>query len=153
MPAPLFSFTVSMKQLLLLPLLLLGAWPAISQTTGPVAIPSTVSPSSAEVCLPADQAQVIRAALIRFEWLKRAYVQKSGAYQSLLAGHEQDSLLLASNGRLIGWYRAAYIQEQALRQDATARLAVSQGKAARRGLLVGVEGVLLALLAYVVVTK
>lgn len=116
-------------------------------------MPLTVPPSSAEVYLPADQAQVIQAALARFELLKRAYVQKSGAYRSLLAGHEQDSLLLASNGRLINWYQAAYIQEQGLRKDAITRLAVSQGKASRRGLLVGVQGALLALLAYVIVTK
>lgn len=105
------------------------------------------------MCLEARQAQVIEAALRRFELLKRAYAQKSGAYQGLLAVHAQDSLLLASNGYLIRWYKGAYSQEQGLRQDATTKLAVSQGKATRRGLLVVVEAAALALLAYVIVTK
>jgi hypothetical protein len=142
-----------MKQLLLLPLLLLSAWPATSQTIVPAATLSTVPPSSAEVCLPPSQAQVIQAALTRFELLKRAYAQKSTAYRSLLAGHEQDSLLLASNGRLITWYKDAYAEEQGLRQDATTKLAASQDKATRRSLLLTVESAALLLLTYLLLTK
>ena len=105
------------------------------------------------MCLEARQAEVIQAALNRFELLKQAYAAKSGAYQSLLAAHHQDSLLLASNGHLIGWYKATYIQEQSLRQDTATRLALSRSQATRRGLLAAVEAAALALLTYVILTK
>jgi hypothetical protein len=105
------------------------------------------------VCLEAKQAAVIEAALNRFELLKQAYAAKSAAYQSLLASHAQDSLLLASNGHLIGWYKSAYAEEQQLRQDAAAKLRSSQSKATRRGLLVTVEAAALVLLAYILITK
>jgi sulfur transfer complex TusBCD TusB component (DsrH family) len=105
------------------------------------------------VCLEAKQAEVIRAALNRFELLKQAYAEKSGAYQGLLVGHEQDSLLLASNGRLIAWYKESYAQEQGLRQDATAKLYVRQRQATRRGLLAGIEALTLILLTYALITN
>jgi hypothetical protein len=138
---------------LLLPLFLLSAWSAHSQITNPAPTPSTASHPSAEVCLEAKQAQVIQAALSRFERLKQAYAEKSAAYQGLLVGHEQDSLLLASNGRLVAWYKESYAQEQGLRQDATAKLYVRQRQATRRGLLAVVEALVLALLTYSLITN
>jgi hypothetical protein len=85
--------------------------------------------------------------------LKQAYTAKSGAYQNLLSAHRQDSLLLATDGRLLGQYQRAYEQEQFLHQDIAGKLALSQHQARRRGLLAVVEAVAIALLGYGLITK
>jgi hypothetical protein len=138
---------------LLLPFLLLSTWPALSQTTNPAITSLTAPTLSSKVCLESHQAEVIQAALTRFELLKQAYVAKSGAYQSLLTGHMQDSLLLVSHGHLLTWYQATYLQEQQLHQETTRKLRVSQQRATRRGLLAASEAVLLGLIAYSFFTK
>lgn len=116
-------------------------------------MPLTVSPASANVCVSAQQATVIQGALDRFERLKPAYVAQSAAYRSLLVSHGQDSLLLASNGHLITWYKNAYTQEQGLRQDLNGKLTTCQHKAARRGFMNVVEAAALVFLGYVLITK
>lgn len=146
------TYTSSLMKLLL-PLLLLGTWPAHSQTTSPAPTPLTAALPSGKVCLEPHQAEVIQAALTRFELLKQAYVAKSGAYQGLLAGHVQDSLLLVSHGHLLTWYRATYHQEQQLHLETTRRLCVSQQRATRRGLLATGEAALLAFVAYRLLSK
>ena len=137
----------------LLLLSLLSTWPAHSQPTSRGATPSIAPTPSAEVCLQARQAEVIQAALNRFELLKQAYAAKSGAYQSLLAAHRQDSLLLATDGRLLNQYQRAYEQEQVLHQDAVGKLALTRRRATRRGLLAVVEAVGLVLLGYSLISK
>lgn len=137
----------------LLLLILLNAWPAHSQPTSQGATPSTAPTPSSKVCLEARQAEIIRAALNRFELLKQAYAAKSGAYQGLLAAHRQDSLLLATDGRLLGQYQRAYEQEHLLHQDTVGKLALSQHQARRRRLLAVVEAVAIALLGYSLTTK
>lgn len=75
------------------------------------------------------------------------------AYDGLTRVVRKDSLILAGNTRLINWYKGAYSEEQLLRQDANKKLEISQGKARRRGLLVAIEAVGLALLGYVIITR
>lgn len=145
-----------MKPVLLLPLLALGllsAWPAHSQPTSRTPTPSTAPTPSANVCLPPQQAEVIQAALTRFELLKQADVAKAGAYQSLLAAHAQDSILLTTNGNLLDQYQRLYQQEQVLRQDAVGKVALNQRQATRRGLLAVVEAAAITLLGYSLITK
>jgi hypothetical protein len=89
---------------------------------------------------------VIASALRRFERLKPAY-------NALTQVVKQDSLALAGNARLINWYKGAYGEEQQLRQDATNKYQVAQGKARRRGWLVALELAGLALAGYVIITK
>lgn len=105
------------------------------------------------MCIDAEQAAVIQAALGRFELLKQAYAAKSGAYQSLLTAHTQDSLLLATNGHLLSQYQRALQQEQVLHQDALGKGAFTQHQARRRGLLVIVEAAAIALLGYSLIVK
>jgi hypothetical protein len=120
---------------LLLPFLLLSTWPALSQTTNPAITSLTAPTLSSKVCLESHQAEVIQAALTRFELLM------------------QDSLLLVSHGHLLTWYQATYLQEQQLHQETTRKLRVSQQRATRRGLLAASEAVLLGLIAYSFFTK
>jgi hypothetical protein len=67
--------------------------------------------------------------------------------------HAKDSTAVAGQARLIDWYKGAYAEEQGLRQDSNAKLAISQGKATRRGLLVAIEAIALGLAGYVIITK
>jgi hypothetical protein len=139
--------------LLFLPLLLLRSWPAHSQATSPAFTPLTASTPSGKVCLESQQAAVIQAALTRFELLKQAYAAKSSAYQGLLGGHVQDSLLLVSHDHLLTWYQVTYLQEQQLHQETARQLRVSQQQASRRGLLAVSQTALLTLVAYFLLIK
>jgi hypothetical protein len=84
--------------------------------------------------------------------MKPAYAQLYQANKAWHTVHAKDSTLLAGNGRLINWYKGAYAEEQALRQDSNNKLQVSQGKAKRRGWTIALESLALALLGYATVT-
>jgi hypothetical protein len=105
------------------------------------------------VCIPASQARQIAQALQRFEKLKPAYLLKQQAIADWRAVHGQDSAIAAKQVLLINWYKITYAEEQGLRQDSNKKLAISQGKARRRGLLVAIETVGIALAGYVIITK
>jgi ferric-dicitrate binding protein FerR (iron transport regulator) len=96
---------------------------------------------------------VIASALRRFEKLKPAYAAKVQANQQWRAVHQQDSIALAAHSKTTDLYQESLATEHALRADATAKLKVSKGKATRRGLLVAIEALGLALAGYVILTK
>jgi hypothetical protein len=108
--------------------------------------------ASGKVCIPAEQALILARAVQRFERLKRAYAEKSQAYQALSFAFRQDSSALTGKDKLIDWYKITYTEEQSLRQDSNKKLAITQGKAKRRGLLLAAESIALAAMGYLVIT-
>ncbi len=95
---------------------------------------------------------MITRALQRFERVKRAYSEKSQAYQFLSQAYRQDSVALVGKNHIIDWYKVAYGEEQSLRQDADKKRVVAQNKATRRGFLVALETIGLAAAGYFIIT-
>jgi hypothetical protein len=96
---------------------------------------------------------VIDAALRRFEKLKPAYASLSFANANLRKVAGKDSAYIQGQARLINWYKTAYSQEQALRQDSNAKQEAWKSKAKRRGFLNVLGLIGLGVLSYVVITK
>lgn len=103
--------------------------------------------------MPDSQRQLIDAALRRFEKLKPAYASLAYANQNLHEVIRKDSAIQVGQGRIISWYRSAYSEEQRLRQDSNAKQQAWKHKAKKRGWLVAIETVGLALAGYVILTK
>jgi hypothetical protein len=94
----------------------------------------------------------VRRALGRFEQVKQAYVEEVASGNQLRKINTKNETILKKKDNLLNWYTGAYTEEQTLRQDSNKKLAVSQGKVTRRGWIIALETLGLALLGYASIT-
>lgn len=91
----------------------------------------------AKVCLSVEQASIIFSSLKSYERFKPVYVETRKANLAWRVTHEQDSVVIISQEKLLGWYQSNYAEEQQLRQDSDKKVVMWRRKARKRGWIIG----------------
>ncbi len=100
------------------------------------------------ICIPAEQARILDATAQRYEKLKPAFIEVLLSNQHYERAHLLDSTALNEKAKTISYYQKKGSNDQVLIKDATYKATFWQKKARKRGLLVALEAIGLALAGY-----